>query len=401
MNPYYIFKKELEELETFYKTSAFSIQQIHEIYKHEKKLRGIDIDLKLLVPDKPSFFRKNKQFVLNQQYFLRELILIRLISALEVYLIDNIKFISANNIFIFKTNDIISFTTAEIISYDSITEIFEKLITRDCRKLSSDGFIKIMTYYNTKFKLNISSIFPGEKTMNEYHDRRHLFVHRLGKTDEYYRHKYNVKNVGLSINESYLLKAFKDIKLYAESIEKATKTLIENKPDPKGSKSETLVVFKFNYKEELPEFLNTEFRFWHNDKLVSAKDIIKNISVLEDNYVEVVLFGSSLKVTAFYKNAKSYVSGKKGYSDFQTIQQLVYGTPIQSEKRKHKKKRRIADEQTIEKVKNLLPVQPWNKGVHIEVAEKLGIKKSLVQSAISELIKRGVFKHQIDGKIIE
>ena len=74
---------------------------------------------------------------------------------------------------------------------------------------------------------------------------------------------------------------------------------------------------------------------------------------------------------------------------------------MQSEKRNHKKKRRTVDEQTIEKVKNLLPEQPWNKGVHIEVADKLEIKKSLVQSAISELIKRGVFKHQIDGKIIE
>jgi len=338
---------------------------------------------------------------LNQQYFLRELILIRLISALEVYLIDNIKYISANNIFIFKTNEPISFTTAEIISYDSITEIFEKLITRDCRKLSSDGFIKIMTYYNTKFKLNISSIFPGEKTMNEYHDRRHLFVHRLGKTDEYYRHKYNVKNVGLSINETYLLKAFEDIKLYAKFIDKATNTLIENKPDPKSSKSETLIVFKFNYEEELPEFLNTDFRFWHNDKLVSAKDIIKNISVLEDKCVEVVLFGLSLKVTAFYKNAKSYVTGKKGFSDFQTIQQIDYGIPIQSEKRRRKKKRRIVDEQTIEKVKNIQPKQPWKKGVHIEVAKILEIKKSLVQGAISELIKRGLFKHQVDGKIIE
>lgn len=401
MNPYIIFKKEFEELESFYKTSAFSIQRIFEIYKHEKKLKNLDFDLKLSLPAIPSFFKKNKQFVLNQQYFLRELILIRLISALEVYLIENIKYIAANNIFVFKTKEVISFTAEEIISYDNITEIFEKLITSDCRKLSSGGFNKITDYYSSKFKLNISSIFPGQKILEEYHDRRHLFVHRLGKTDEYYRNKYNLKKVGLSIDEPYLLKAFEDIKLYTESIDKTTKTLIENKPNPKGLKSERLVVFKFNYKVELPEFLNTEFRFWHNDKLVSAKDILKSVSTLENKIVEVVIFGPSSKVAAFYKNAKNHISANKGLSGFQTIQQIDYGIPPPTAKIKHKKKLPFVDEETIEKVKNLLPEQPWNKGVHIVVAEKLEIENKIVQSAIRVLIKRGIFKNQINGNIIE
>jgi hypothetical protein len=210
-----------------------------------------------------------------------------------------------------------------------------------------------------------------------------------------------LKKAGLSIDEPYLLKAFEDIKLYTESIDKTTKTLIENKPNPKGLKSERLVVFKFSYKVELPEFLNKEFRFWHNDKLVSAKDILKSVSRLENKIVEVVLFGPSSKVAAFCKNAKNYISANKGFSSFQTIQQIDYGIPMQTAKIKHKKKMPFVDEQTIEKVKNLLPEQPWNKGVHIAVAEKLEIKKKIVQSAITVLIKRGIFKHQINGNIIE
>lgn len=401
MNPYIIFKKEFDELESFYKTSSFSIQKIFEIYKHEKKTKAKDNDNSILLLTMPSFYKKNGQFVLNQQYFLRELILVRLISALEVYLIDNIKYIAANNIFIFKTEEIISFTVSEIISFNNIAEIYEKLITRDCRKLSSGGYKKIIAYYNSKFKQNLSSIYPGLKVMEEYHDRRHLFVHRLGKTDEYYRKKYNLVRAGLSIDEKYLLKAFDDIKLYTQEIDKNTKTLIDNKPNPKSSKNEKLIVFKFKYKVELPDFLNAEFLFWHNDKLVSAKDIIKSFTVLDDNVVEVVLFGETPKVSAFYKNAKNHIAANKDFSSFQIIQQVNYDLQKKKPETFRTPKIIFIDEDTIDKVKSLLPEQPWRIDVHREVAEKLELDNKIVKRSIRELIKRGIFKNQRDGQIIE
>lgn len=401
MNPHRIFKKEFDELVSFYQTASFSIQQIFELYKYQKKPRELEIDQNFALLTRPPFFKNNRQFVLNQQFFLRELTLIRLISALEVYLIENIKYIAANNIYLFKTNEIINFTASELISYESITEIFENIVTKDCRKLASGGYKKITGYYKSKFKINISCIFPGQSIMDEYHDRRHLFVHRLGKTDEYYRNKYNLEKVGLSIDEPYILKAINDIKLYAESIDKITKTIIENKPNPKSSKREKLVVFKFHYVVELPEFLDKEFRFWHNDKLVSAQDILASVTNIENNFIEVVLFGPSTKVSAFYKNAKNHLNINKGFSSIQTIQNIDYGIPMSSSGKISEKKIIYIDESVIEQVKNLLPEQPWNKGIHKQVAEELMISKKSVKRAITILIKRGIFKHQIDGNIIE
>ncbi|OFX16470.1 MAG: hypothetical protein A2033_05255 [Bacteroidetes bacterium GWA2_31_9] len=402
MNPYKIFSKEFDDLESFYKISSFSTKQIFELYKLEKRLFETDLFQKYSFPTRPSFIKNNTGFLLNQQFFLRELILIRMISALEVYLIENIKFIAANNVFIFKTNDQISFTTAELMSYDSITEIFEKIITKDCRKLSSGGFKKITSYYYSKLKLNISSIPPGQNIMDEYHDRRHLFVHRLGKTDEYYRNKYNLQKAGISINETYLLTAFKDLKYFAESINKFTKALIENKPDSKGIKNERLVIFKFKYKELIPEFVNRESRFWFNDKLVYAKDIIKDVSISEDKLVEIVLFGQKTKVAAFYKNAKNHISATKGLFCFKLVHLLDYNeTTITTSTEQQRKAKIIIDEEKIENVKNLLPVQPWNKGVHMIIAEKLALPKKIVQIAIRVLISRGVFKNQINGEIVE
>jgi hypothetical protein len=57
----------------------------------------------------------------------------------------------------------------------------------------------------------------------------------------------------------------------------------------------------------------------------------------------------------------------------------------------------VIDEELLEKIKIELPDQPWQKGVHKIVAEKLSLPLPIVRNHISELIRRGIFKPQIDG----
>jgi predicted RNA-binding Zn-ribbon protein involved in translation (DUF1610 family) len=54
----------------------------------------------------------------------------------------------------------------------------------------------------------------------------------------------------------------------------------------------------------------------------------------------------------------------------------------------------------LERVAQELPEQPWPKGVHRQVAEKLGISLNLTSIAITELIHQGRFKPQFDGKVL-
>lgn len=61
----------------------------------------------------------------------------------------------------------------------------------------------------------------------------------------------------------------------------------------------------------------------------------------------------------------------------------------------------IINEDTLEKVRQILPSQPWEKGVHKVVSEKLNLPLTFVRNHISELIKRGVFKPQIDGVLYQ
>jgi len=53
----------------------------------------------------------------------------------------------------------------------------------------------------------------------------------------------------------------------------------------------------------------------------------------------------------------------------------------------------------IEAVRQALPVQPWPKGIHQALADRIAARPTLVQKAIQHLIRAGVFKDQIDGVV--
>lgn len=59
----------------------------------------------------------------------------------------------------------------------------------------------------------------------------------------------------------------------------------------------------------------------------------------------------------------------------------------------------ILSPEFIEAVRHALPAQPWPKGIHQVVADRLATRPSLVQKAIQHLIRGGIFKDQVDGVV--
>lgn len=55
----------------------------------------------------------------------------------------------------------------------------------------------------------------------------------------------------------------------------------------------------------------------------------------------------------------------------------------------------------LEQVKAIMPPQPWPSGAARRVAEQLGASPKLVSRAVQQLVTRGVFKLQVDGKLYE
>jgi hypothetical protein len=53
----------------------------------------------------------------------------------------------------------------------------------------------------------------------------------------------------------------------------------------------------------------------------------------------------------------------------------------------------------VERVRSVLPRQPWPKGIHQTVAAQLSLRPGTVQKVIQHLIRTGVFMDQIDGVV--
>lgn len=56
-------------------------------------------------------------------------------------------------------------------------------------------------------------------------------------------------------------------------------------------------------------------------------------------------------------------------------------------------------DQVLEAISEAMPEQPWPSGAHRTAAESLGIPLRIVRRAVDELIRRGVFQVQIEGKL--
>lgn len=59
------------------------------------------------------------------------------------------------------------------------------------------------------------------------------------------------------------------------------------------------------------------------------------------------------------------------------------------------------DEKLIEMIRKILPPQPWPTGVHKRVGEQLRLEPKIVSRVLQELMRKGVYKLQIDGKLYE
>ncbi len=60
---------------------------------------------------------------------------------------------------------------------------------------------------------------------------------------------------------------------------------------------------------------------------------------------------------------------------------------------------RPMDEEVLKSVEQAMPPQPWPKGTTKRIAGDLGLPTQVASGAVNELIRRGVFKPQIDGQL--
>jgi hypothetical protein len=330
---------------------------------------------------------------------LRELVFVRLVTALEIFFIDLIRDAFLINKEPFKRQDVSpAFTQAELLSIHSTAEIYNKIINKECRKLTSGGFLDIVKFYRKYFNIEMGNFAPGLDKMQEYHDRRHLQVHRLGITDQSYRDKYKYSKHYTTIDDPYLIQCFQDFKNFSEMVYNQIKYQLENefiikKKKEKIIEREAKLIIIFP-DQERPACLDPKFEFWCDDEFLMLQDILDNKKDHE-NECELSISGKIRQVKVYSKLVKAYV--RKSNAVFKKVEEPEVKVKV----KKAPTPPNILDEILLELIQNKLPKQPWPTGIHKVIASEINVSNHLVSLAIQQLISKGIFMHQINGVIID
>lgn len=156
---------------------------------------------------------------------LRELLSINLVTLTESFLTEVVKEVYRRDISPFKNNKDIRYKKGEILSFSSVHELRDDIIESKIRSLTSGGLGEIEKFYRRTFDIDFRSLDMKNGKyydVEEFFDRRHLYVHSEGYCDSEYSHEY--PELGYSpgdrvpINEEYFLRSLELLKSFGHSV---------------------------------------------------------------------------------------------------------------------------------------------------------------------------------------
>jgi len=320
---------ELTHLRRLYEMGAYSFLSTQNYITYQIKLGKIDA--KKPLSNRYANLEDNAEIVRDylknhSTEYLRELIFIRIISALETFFTDTLRDVFVHTSEPFKRQDAtIEFNVGEILSSKSIDDLQNRILVRDRRKLTSGGISETEKYYRKIFEVDFNNYGHRYKKVKEFYDRRHLFVHSLGlsengvkliaKTDRKYKIEYSTDKRELDISEDYLLDCISEIRnfssyIHTDIISKITKPQWKEKDfndEPKNSLNLIIEVIDNNLKEFDPQF-----KFRIGEHVYSLANFLKSFDK-KDGYIELKLVGWEGALNNYYRLIKQLkVEGKIG-----------------------------------------------------------------------------------------
>jgi len=343
---------------------------------------------------KEAYKTKKKE---KYKRLLRELIFVRLISALEVFLIENIKdiFVLTKEPFREYSGPPV-FSNNSILNMKSISQAHAVIINKICRDLSGRGFKEISEFYRKRFNVEFLSLQESiGLNLEKCHDERHLLVHKMGKIDKYYKNAYpeesNMKEI--KIDEEYLIECFKKLKRFSIDLSSILNEKIQILEIKNPEKFERRIKIYVILKDDSIKILNKDFSYWVNEELICLGDLIFEYSKPSQKSFSFTLGGSLGEIRGFLRHLKK--AQRKNQLIYELLENVDHlQNPFQA------RPSRLTKTQ-MEEIRSKLPEQPWPKFTHKRIASEMDLSNGKVSRAIQELINEGFFKDQKGGIIIE
>lgn len=306
---------------------------------------------------------------------IRELIFIRAISILEVYMVSQVRELFLKRKDLFHSNEQISFARGELLNSSSITELWTKLINKELRNLQNRSLSEKSKYYSKYLNINFDQSSEYPLPQEQIHDIRHIIVHRLGKTDAQFRRKYKTELKFLSIDETDLEKAINSIRIFAEYIfNQATNLLMVEATDDSSYIAKAHIKVK---KGRVRDICDYNYNFIDDESLIWCSDFIKKVQEPTNNEFHIEMQGDKKLIFAYFRLLTKLRNGNSidiidYYPDDWRNCEIAAG-------------RKLTSEEIVELSKNL-PVRPWQKDIHKRIAIKLNTSNGVISRAITKIL---------------
>lgn len=316
--------------------------------------------------------------------YAREVIFVRLVSTLEVFLVDLVRDLFVHDSSLFHDQKkVLEISHAELLGTNDLTHLRNRLINGELRQLHSKGMRETAKYYDARLGLGFASLGLDLATFWEMVDRRHLLVHRLGRADEQYRKKYGYdKKAALTITAEYLKLVLNLADQFVAKMDARVSEVIApaaDRPDRAADRVEVhLEAAATSTEGDLA--LQPGFVFVVNDRDVGERtavlrDILTSDQPLEDG-------GRILELGGTTDETDSYVRELKRRERRGLLTYVI----LNKKRIKHRassRNLRAPEEGVLHAVARRLPAEPWPTGIHKEIAAELGISKSACSRAIT------------------
>lgn len=382
-NPYEILNKEIIAVEELYRITLWSYKNVMISESNESLNREEDGSLELL-NDKNEVIKNYRNrghlkadLIGKRVKELCSVLFVRLISALEVFLIDYIKYAFIKNPFLLASQKkSLEISYSKLISKTNISDLKWEIAEKETRKLHSSGFKDVVKYYNSQLNINISDLGVSLSKLELSHDKRHLLVHRLGKTDSSYRHKYNYTRQDIKITELDLEELIYLIRDSSKKINNAVENEILNKnvinnPNSVNNK----ITFELLI-DSFPSILSQSYSFVVKDRYLCNNDLFtleegegKFYTMhISSSYEDFTLIKSTLK--RLQNRAILNIKSKTSNGIVKTIK--LSDLPLEQ----------------LEEIARELPLQvDWYKGIHKDLASLKNISNNKSSSVFSSILE--------------
>ncbi len=307
--------------------------------------------------------------------YLEEVVLVRVISALEVYLIDNVREIFAARRDLFHSAQRVEFHVSELLSADTVTDLWDKLVSRELRRLQNQGFAEIVSYYRTKLKIDFARSPVPMSYLMELHDRRHLLVHRLGKTDDEYRHRYNTAKKAVKMSKSEMLECFDKVVQLVQTVDELSqRARDERRLARRGAGAIVTARLIIATKDVASAVLQRDYLFVSGERLVRLSDIVQSRYVKDGNEV-LFLRGTPDVINVFMEHLRSEEAASR-IAVVEASTRLVKRQPSSG-----------LPGEVLADIARALPPRPWPREIHKHIAKHFGLSNTKGSAALSEILE--------------